>query len=215
MKFRKISMIILFVFCLVQAFCQELLIGSKKLNDGNVPEYKFSVYTPWLTFSNFGNEKTNTQHYELTFRYNLTEKDKVGIKVATWKLFAPMGIPLWNPLFLKERAFFPGRLRETGVGATYQRTIWKGLFATVEVLPLFKTYLDEEKNKVGKGFKLYTSYHVGYHVPLFKGRFYIEPQIHVNYWPIDTNTPAAFKETEAGWNNYFLFEPNLYLGVDF
>lgn len=215
MKFSRLIATLLLTFSFLQGFGQASSQQAKKQRQDLGAHYKFSVYTPYLTFSNFGNEATNTHHYEILFGYKLSPKDKIGIKVATWKLFAPMGIPLWDPLFLKRSAFFPGRLKESGVGVIYQRMIWKGLFATVEVLPLFKTYLDEEKNKVGKGFKLYTTYHVGYHVPLFKGRFYIEPQIHVNYWPIDTNTPAAFKAKEVGWNNYFLFEPNLYLGVKF
>jgi len=58
------------------------------------------------------------------------------------------------------------RQRETGIGVTYQRMLWKGLFAAVEILPMFNKYLDENKKKIGNGFKLYTSYHVGYHISL-------------------------------------------------
>lgn len=197
------------------AFSQNLpKTGSVKVKD-TVPNYKFSVSTTWLSFANFGKEATNTHHYELHFKYRITPKDKIGIKVATWKLFAPMGIPLWDPLLMKESEFYPGRLRESGIGVTYQRMIWKGLFATVEILPQLKTYLDENDNTIGNGFKLYTSYHLGYHISLFKGKMFIEPQIHCQYWPINTNTPQAFKEKDNEWNNYFLFEPNLYIGVNF
>lgn len=178
-------------------------------------DYKFSVSTPWLSFANFGEEKTNTHHYEVHFKYKISQKDKIGLKFATWKLFEPMGIPLWDPLIMKESEFYPGRLRETGLGISYQRMLWKGLFATIEVLPQLKTYFDENDNKIGNGFKLYTSYHLGYHISLFKNRMYIEPQIHCQYWPIDTNIPNGFNEKENKWNNYFLFEPNLYIGVNF
>jgi hypothetical protein len=147
--------------------------------------------------------------------YRLTPKDKIGIKVATWQLFAPMGIQMWDPLFRDESEFYPGKLKEMGIGVTYQRILWKGLFIAAEIYPLRKTYLDENKEEIGNGFKLYTSYHLGYHVPLFKNRLYIEPQFHCNYWPIDTNTPQSFKEMDDKWNNYFLFEPNLYLGINF
>lgn len=180
-----------------------------------IPFYKFSVSTTWLTFLNFGDEKTNTHHYEFHFGYQLTSKDKIGIKVASWKLFAPMGIPMWDPLFQDESEFFPGRLAECGIGVTYQRMLWKGLFATVEVLPLYKTYLDENNEETGDGFKLYTTFHAGYHMRLFKNRMFIEPQIHCNYWPVDTKAPQGFQERESKWNNYFLFEPNLYIGINF
>ena len=178
-------------------------------------DYKFSVSTTWYSFANWEKEKTNIQMYEFHFKYKLTPKDKIGIKFATWKLFEPMGIPWWDSHVMKESEYYPGRLRETGIGVSYQRMLWKGLFATVEILPMFNTYLDENKTKICNGFKLYTSYHIGYHIPFFKNRIFIEPQIHCSYWPIDTNIPQGFKEKEDRWNNYFLFEPNLYIGVNF
>ena len=191
--------------------------SQKVRGNGNetVPFYKFSISTTWLTFDNFGPEETNVHMYEFHFGYIITSKDKIGIKAATWKLFEPMGIPFWDPLLMKESEFYPGRLRESGLGVTYQRMLWKGLFTSIEILPLLKTYLDENSKKIGNGFKLYTTYHLGYHIPLFKGRLFLEPQIHCNYWPIDTNIPQDFYEKECKWNNYFLFEPNLYIGVNF
>ncbi len=94
--------------------------------------------------------------------------------------------------------------------------LWKGLFATVEVLPQFKTYLDEDNNKVGDGFKLYNSYHLGYHFAFGKQkRFFIEPQVHCQHWMFDTNTPEAFETLDDKWRDYFLFEPNLYFGIKF
>lgn len=196
-----------------QLFCQNTE-GLKHLE--NESDYNFSFSTTYLTFTNFGKPERNTQHYEFQVAYHLTQKDRVGVKAATWKLFAPMGIPIWNNQFLKNESFYPGRLRESGVGATYQRKLWKGLFTTLEVLPLFTTYLDDTGGQLAKGFKLYNSYHVGYHIPLFKkGRFYIEPQLHVNHWPINSNVPGEFKVAEDKWNNYFLVEPNLYIGIKF
>lgn len=188
--------------------------GKSTLRD-SVPDHRFSVSTTYLTFANFGPEETNTHHYEFHFNYKLTTKDIIGIKIAGWKLFAPMGIPMWDPLFLDESEFYPGRLSECGIGITYQRMLWKGLFASIEVLPLYKTYFDENKKEIGNGFKLYTTCHLGYHISLFKNRVFIEPQIHCNYWPVDTNIPQGFKEKGDKWNNYFLFEPDLYIGVNF
>jgi len=200
----------------IQAFSQNPSQKAKSSVNDSVPYHKFSVSTTYLTFANFGQEKTNTHHYEFHFGYKLTPKDKIDIKVATWKLFAPMGIQLWDPLFLKESEFLPGRLRESGIGVTYQRILWKGLFTQIEILPLWKIYLDENNKKIGDGFKLYTTYHLGYHIPLFNNRFYIEPQVHCNYWPIDTKGPQGFEEKENKWkNNYFLFEPNIFIGVNF
>ena len=212
---RFISTTLLIAVFATIAFSQSPSQTKRCIAKDAVPSCKFSVSTTYLTFLNFGAEKTNTHHYEFHFGYKLTPKDKIGIKVATWELFAPMGIPSWDPLFLDESEFFLGRLQERGIGVTYQRILWKGLFASAEICPLWKTYLDENNKKIGDGFKLYTSYHLGYHIPLFKNRLYIEPQVHCNYWPIDNNGPQGFEEKESKWNNYFLFEPNLYIGVNF
>ena len=190
----------------------------------SLPERKFSVSTSVAIFTNIGSEAaTNTHHYELHFKYDLTSKDKIGLKFAAWSLFQPMGIQYWDGLLdmINKKSesygneFYPGRLREIGLGVSYQRMLWKGLFATVEVMPQLKTYVDNGKNKITNGFKLYTSYHIGYHIPLFKKRMFVEPQIHCQNWLIDTNIPPEFKVIDKKWNNYFLFEPNLYIGFKF
>jgi hypothetical protein len=205
---RKLILFLAFLtFATVSAFAQP---------EEAIPEYKFSLSTPYLSFFNFGEEKTNTHHYELHFKYDLTPKDKIGLKFATWKLFRPMGILWWeNALTMDENEFYPGTLREIGLGFTYQRMLWKGLFATVEILPQLKTYIDKNGYSICNGFKLYTSYHLGYHISLFKDRLIIEPQIHGQWWPIDTNIPEGFRVKEDKWHNFFLFEPNLYIGFKF
>jgi hypothetical protein len=215
-KMKKlISTTLMIAMLATIAFSQNPSQKVRRNANETVPFYKFSVSTTYLTFDNFGPEETNVHMYEFHFGYKITSKDVIGIKVATWKLFEPMGIPFWDPLLMKESEFYPGRLRESGIGVTYQHTLWKGLFTSIEILPLLKTYLDENNRKIGNGFKFYTTYHLGYHIPLFKGRLFLEPQIHCNYWPIDTNIPQGFKEKESKWNNYFLFEPNLFIGVNF
>jgi hypothetical protein len=178
---------------------------------------KFSLCTTWHTFMNWDAEPTNIHMYEIHFGYRITEKDTVGIKAATWKLFEPMGIQLWDSHLMKESEYYPGRLFEYGLGVTYQRTIWKGLFAAIEILPLKQEYLNESGEKIKEGFRLYTTYHVGYRISLFHDRVYLAPQVHCNYWPIMTDAPEGFKERETrDWaKNYVLFEPNIYIGINF
>ena len=177
--------------------------------------HRLSVSTTYLSLANYESEATNLHHYELRLGYQLSPRDRVELKATTWKLFEPMGIPLWDPLFRKESEWYPGRLRERGLGVTYQRLLRKGLFAQVEVLPIRKTYFDKNERKVGDGFKLYTTYHVGYRIQFLGDRLFVEPQVHFNYWPLDSDGPKGFAEVEDRWNNYFLFEPNVYIGVKF
>jgi len=215
MKLKKITSALLLSFILTQAFGQNKTHESERRKQNTLPDHKFSVSTTWLSFANFGSEKTNTHHYEIHFDYKLSDKSRMGIKAVTWKLFAPMGIQSWDPLFMKESEFYPGKLRESGIGITYHQFLWRGLFAQIEILPLWKTYFNENNKKTGSGFKLYTTHHIGYHISLLKKRFYIEPQIHCNYWPVDTSAPGGFKEKDDKWKNYFLFEPNFYMGINF
>jgi hypothetical protein len=186
---------------------------GKSVKD-TVPDYRFSVSTTYFTFIN--SLPNSVSMYEFHFGYKITSKDRIEIKLATWRLFEPMGIPIWDPLLMKESEFYPGKIRESGIGIAYQRFLWKGLFASIEILPLLKKYTDDNGKKIDNGFKLYTSYHIGYHIPLFKDRVYLEPQIHCNYWPIDSKGPQGFEEKEYVWkNNYVLFEPNIFIGVNF
>lgn len=215
MKTKGITMALIFAMSFTYGFSQNINTKSNNSKEDTFTYRKFSVSTTYLSLLNFGSEKTNTHHYEFHVGYKLTSKDKIGIKIATWKMFAPMGMPMKEQLKFDESNFYPGRLRETGFGISYQRMLWKGLFATIEILPQLKTYIGEDDKKIGNGFKLYTSYHLGYHISFFKDKMFIEPQIHCQYWPIDTNTPQIFKEFDSKWNNYFLFEPNLYIGVNF
>ncbi len=211
----------LFIISLTLCSLGVLAQGNKKYILSNDSDYRYRVSFPAIILANIGDggERTNTQHIELHVKRELDSKNIIGVKFATWRLFQPMGIQWWDGLLDKidsESEFYPGYLRETGIGISYQRMLWKGLFATVEVLPQYKTYLDLNNEKIANGFKLYTSYHLGYHIAFGKKkRIFIEPQVHFQNWMIDTNTPDAFKQLDNRWKSYFLFEPNLYVGIKF
>ena len=211
---KKFLIICLSLFTF-HGFAQQISESSNQSDN----ELKYRVSFPAIILSNIGDggKRTNTQHIELHVKRELDAKNIFGVKFATWRLFQPMGIQWWDGLTDKidsETEFYPGYLRETGVGISYQRMLWKGLFASVEVLPLYKTYLDLDDKKIANGFKLYNSYHIGYHFAFGKKKqFFIEPQFHCNVWHFDTNTPDSFKQLDNKWDSYFLFEPNLYIGI--
>ena len=215
---KKLFTILLFL-CTLSAFAQ---IDSTVSKETEVA-HKYRISIPFLIlpqiFNGTWNEQTSTQHLELHIKRNLDNKNIVGVKFATFRLFQPMGITWWDGLLDKietESEFYPGHVRATGIGITYQRMLWKGLFATVEVLPQFQTYMDLDGNKIGNGFKLYTSYHLGYHIAFGKKKhFFIEPQVNCMLWTSDNNAPDGFKQLDDKWGNYFLFEPQIYLGWNF
>ena len=209
---KNLYTILLFFFAL-SAFAQ------KKSSEGKEIEvaHKYRVSLPYFIITdpigNSWDDRQNTQMLELHVKRNLDNKNIIGLKFATWRLFQPMGIQWWDGLLDKletESEFYPG------IGITYQRMLWKGLFATAEVLPQFQTYMDLNGDKIGNGFKLYNSFHLGYHISIGKKkRFFIEPQIHSQVWMFGNNAPDGFKQLNDKWKNYFLFEPNIYIGVNF
>ncbi len=209
---------ILLLFCSVRANAQ---INTSMGNETDV-DYKWRVSMPYIVpdeiIYGYG-KRTSIQMVELHVKRNLDDKNIIGVKFATWRLFQPMGITWWDGVVEKIDSgteYYDGYLRETGIGITYQRMLWKGLFASAEVLPQIQTYTDLDGNKIKNGFKLYNSYHLGYHVTIGKKkRFFIEPQVHINHWMFDNNSPEGFKEFDDKYGNVFWFEPNLYFGFKF
>ena len=209
---------ILLFSCTLSAFAQT---DSTLIKESKV-DYKWRVSIPYLVIEELilgWDNRTSTQMVELHVKRNLDNKNIIGVKFATWRLFQPMGITWWDGVVDKIDSgteYYDGYLRETGIGITYQRMLWKGLFASIEVLPQIQTYTDLDGNKIKNGFKVYNSYHLGYHVSIGKKkRFFVEPQVHINQWMFDNNSPEGFKEFDDKYGNVFLFEPNLYLGFKF
>ncbi|MEZ5174180.1 MAG: hypothetical protein R2850_11925 [Bacteroidia bacterium] len=209
----------------IALFCTIAALAQNNQSIGEKPEFKhkYRVSIPMIIvpqlFEKGWNDRTHTQHIELHVKRELDDKNIIGVKLATWRLFQPMGILWWDGLTDKVKSgseYYDGHMRETGIGFSYQRMLWKGLFATAEILPLYKSYTDEDGKKLGNGFKLYNSVHLGYHLAFGKRKqFFVEPQLHSQIWVFDTNTPESFKKMDNKWKNYFLFEPNLYFGFKF
>jgi hypothetical protein len=214
----KNLIVILLISCTLSAFTQT---NSSDSNETEVA-HKWRVSIPYIVpdelISGYG-DRTSIQMVELHVKRNLDNKNIIGVKFATWRLFQPMGITWGDGVVDKIESgteYYDGFIRETGIGITYQRMLWKGLFASVEVLPLLQTYTDLDGNKIKNGFKLYNSLHLGYHVAFGKKkRLFVEPQVHCNQWMFDNNSPKGFKEFDDKYGNVFLFEPNIYLGIKF
>lgn len=152
--------------------------------------------------------------YQLNVGYWLTKKDVISIEAKTWTYNFPLGIPYGDDFEAPEWEY-PGYIREYGVGVAYQRFLWKGLYTAIHAAGFKQKYVDTSGNKIQNGFQLFMTGRLGYHVRLFKDRFFIEPSIAVTHWPINTNTPESFAKQERGWPNYFLFEPGFHLGYKF
>jgi hypothetical protein len=152
--------------------------------------------------------------YQLNYGYRLTPKDVLSIEAITWTYHAPLGIP-YGPSHKSPEESYPGSIRGTGLGLAYQRYLWKNFYSAVHTTPFLQTYRNDKKEKIQNGFQLFCTLRFGFHLKLFRNRFFLEPSAAITYWPINTNMPESFAKMESKWPNYFLFEPGLHFGMKF
>jgi hypothetical protein len=152
--------------------------------------------------------------YQLNYGYRLTPKDVISIEAITWTYHAPLGIP-YGPSYESSEESYPGSVRSYGIGIAYQRYLWRNFYSAVHTTPLLQKFLNKENKKIRQGFQLFCTLRFGYHLKLFKNRFFLEPSVAFTYWPVNTNLPESFAKTENKWPNYFLFEPGLHFGMKF
>jgi uncharacterized protein YcgL (UPF0745 family) len=87
----------LLFFCTLSAIAQS---NSTERNEAEV-SHKWRVSIPYIVpdeiISGYG-DRTSIQMIELHVKRNLDNKNIVGVKFATWRLFQPMGITWWDGL---------------------------------------------------------------------------------------------------------------------
>jgi hypothetical protein len=203
---RKITLTsLLIVTCITLAFSQK--------TEQDSTYRKFYVGS---TFTMLGNliPSNAPDFVQLNVGYHITPKNIISIEAKTWKYAWPLGIP-YGKSFEAPEEKYPGYAREFGIGIVYQRFLWKGAYASIDAGNMFVKYMDENNKHIQNGYKLFTTYRLGYHFQFFKNRFFIEPSVAMTHWPINTNVPEAFAKKESKWPNYFLFEPGLHFGFKF
>jgi hypothetical protein len=173
----------------------------------------YSVGTSLFTLLNMVPDDHPAHFYQLNVGYELTPNDRVSVEAVTWRYYHPLGIPWGKPRYSAADEY-PGHVREYGVGLAYQRTLWKGIYASLSAVPFWRQYYDAQGKEVENGFQLFLTARLGYHLRLMD-RVFIEPSIAFTYWPFSTRGPDGFAAQNRKWPSYFLFEPGLHAGVVF
>ena len=152
---------------------------------------------------------------QINLGYRITGKDVISLELITWKHAWPLGInPFYNKSYGKQEEKFPGYIREYGIGLAYQRYFWKGLYVAVHATPMWQTFKNENGDKLDNGFIIFNTNRVGYHIKLFKDRFFIEPSLGIAGRAYYTKMPDGFKQKDDKWPKYTP-EPGLHFGVNF
>src|SRR5690606_7018384 len=154
------------------------LLGAFSLNLQAQYTKTDSTYKRWFVGSTvflLGNLATvNPPNFaQLNLGYRITGKDVITLEPKTWKYAWPNGIhPFLNKAYGKPEEKFPGYIREYGLSVAYQRFLWKGLYAELNVMPTLQTFVNDKGKKIDNGFQIFNTYRVGYHIKLFKDRFF-------------------------------------------
>lgn len=185
-------------------------------------EEQDSTYKRWFVGSSvfvfLGNLDTeNPPNFaQLNVGYRITGKDVIALEPKTWRYAWPNGIhPFFNNAYKKPEERFPGYVREFGLSVAYQRFLWKGLYAELNVMPTLQTFVSTEGRKIDDGFQLFNTYRIGYHLKLFKDRFFIQPSLSITHRAFHTELPVGFKQLDDKWSKFVFGEPGLHFGFNF
>ncbi len=180
-----------------------------------------STYKRWFVGSSLfvllGNLDTkNPPNFaQLNIGYRITGKDVVTLEPKTWKYAWPNGIhPFFSDSYKKPEEQFPGYVREVGVSVSYQRFLLKGLYAELNVMPTWQKFVNNDGQKIDNGFQIFNTYRVGYHIKLFKDRFFIQPSIAITHRAYHTKLPDGFKQLDDKWSKFIFGEPGLHFGFN-
>lgn len=148
-------------------------------------------------------------YFQVNYGHQPTLKDVIIAEAITRTYYEPLGT------YESSEREYPGKISAYGIGVGYQRFLWNGLYSRFKATPFLQRFSDEEDKHIQNGFQLFLVARLGYRFEFFNQRWFLEPSVAFNYWPINTNFPDSFKEIESGKPNYFLFEPGLHFGYMF
>lgn len=181
-----------------------------------------STHKKWFIGSSlfvlFGNLDTkNPPNFaQLDIGYRLSGKDIIRCSPKTWRYAWPNGIhPFLNEAYYKPEEKFPGYIREYGVTLSYQRFFWKGLYAQLDVMPTWQIFAYDNGIKRKDGFQIFNSYRVGYHIKLFKDKWFFQPSVCMTHRAYHTTLPDGFKSLDDKWPKIVFPEPGLNIGYNF
>lgn len=146
--------------------------------------------------------------FQLSYAYRLSKTSNIMVEAITWNYYNPLGA-------YEASEKYPGKIKAYGLGIGYQHFWWKNLYTTAKATPFYQQFIDKNDQYIQSGWQLYLQARLGYRFEFFGDRWYIEPSVAFNHWPVNTGFPEAFKAVEKGKNNYYLFEPGLDFGFTF
>lgn len=210
MKLKRTFRVLIFLIGITAAWNQVFAQANSEFATAKpgVPERRHSIGSSLFLLGNLAPGDPPC-FFLLNYSYQLTPKAILFAEAITWTYYGPLGT------YGASDEKYPGKVRAYGLGVGYQRFLWKKFYVTAQATPFWQQFFDEADKKIQNGFQLYLQSRLGYRFEFFNQRWFLEPSVAFNYWPVNTNFPAAFKKIEDGKPDYFLFEPGLNFGFKF
>lgn len=153
---------------------------------------------------------------QVNIGYRLTPKDVLILEPKTWKYAWPNGIhPFFDSAYGQTEEQFPGYVREYGLSVAYQRFLWEGLYAELNVMATWQTFVGTDGQFLDQGFQLFNTYRLGYHIELFGDLFFLQPSVAITHRAYHSELPAGFKVLDDKWPKFIFGEPGFHFGFNF
>lgn len=205
--------ILCIAFAFVLANCLEL--KTQYADSDSTYKKRFIGTSLFVLLGNF-DTKNPPNFFQLDIGYRISGKDVFRFSPKTWKYAWPNGIhPFLNDAYYKAEEKFPGYVREYGITFSYQRFLWEGFYAQLDLMPTLQHFVNEQGKKIDNGFQIFNSYRVGYHIKLFNDKFFFQPSICVTHRAYHTQLPDGFKQLDDKWSKFVFPEPGLNIGFNF
>lgn len=203
----RVLIVIIIIF-----LCNTLNVNAQYTDEETIHNRCFLGSSAFMLF-NLAPEET-PDFYQLNLGYRLTKKDIIALEFKTWRYFKPIGIP-YGKAKSDPLENFPGYVREKGFALVYQRFLFDGFYTSVHVMSAWQNFIGDSGNEIDKGFQIFNTYRVGYHLKLFNKQFFIEPSIAITHRAYHTEMPEAFSVMDNKWPKFFFGEPGLHVGFNF
>ena len=207
MRLFRVSVAVV-LFCLIAVSPIQAEINVEKFNDMWTMGAKHQVGSTIFLLGNLA-PGDPPNFFQLNYGYKLSPRDILFVEAITWTYYEPLGT------YGESDGLYPGKVRAMGIGAGLQRFLWKNWYSAVSATAFQQTFFDSSDEQIQNGFQLYLQARLGYRFEFFNQKWFLEPSVAFNYWPVNTNFPAAFDTIEKDAPNYFLFEPGLHFGYRF
>ncbi len=69
-------------------------------------------------------------------------------------------------------------------------------------MPTYQVFVNDNGEKIDKGFQMFNSYRIGYHIKLFDDLLFIQPSICITHRAFHTELPDGFRQLDDKWSKF-------------